>query len=314
MTTQREYTPPPLPKSAPIQSELTNSAKSKRIPPLYKSHSKDSTSQKHKQLPELQTTTPSRSNNIQSAILPSIKLTPVGPDSYRHIKSASYDEKANGKKRLVDQFYDQLGTPPSSSTRLNTPVLTRNNTTTSFANESRSNLVLNKFEFDKKDVEVEQHNNGNIVEIGEEIEKLEMVIVKSIKEQVELNEDEFVDKIDDFQSVSQDILEIKNRVKQIINIIEDEKYKSFKQDYESFELEIMKFIDFLKILESYELKINNSRDKMNQYKRKLFDIRKTIEFGEMMKVVEHKKLKSRNKWISITFLFGFVLFILYKVI
>ncbi|CAM9010346.1 unnamed protein product [Wickerhamomyces anomalus] len=192
MTTQREYTPPPLPKSAPIQSELTNSAKSKRIPPLYKSHSKDSSSQKHKQLPELQTTTPSRSNN-----------TPVCHTTH--------------------------------STRLNTPVLTRNNTTTSFANESRSNLVLNKFEFDKKDVEVEQHNNGNIVEIGEEIEKLEMVIVKRIKEQVELNEDEFVDKIDDFQSVSQDILEIKNRVKQIINIIEVEKYKSFKQDYESFE-------------------------------------------------------------------------------
>lgn len=334
MSAQREYTPPPLPRSAPIQAELTNSAKSKRIPQLYQPHHKDNagsstasasgSSQKHKQLPELQTSnsisptsTPSRVPHNTSSTHPSFKHTPV-TQPYRHIKTASYDERANDKKRLVDQFYHQLGTPPSSAngSRLATPLLTRNNTMTSLVNESRTNLVLNKFELDKKEdgySEFEKRT-GNVSEIGDMVAKLEQVIVRRIKEQVDVNEEEFLEKTGDFQGIEENIKGVKLRIQEIITTIEMESFKNFNEEYQVFEAEIKKFIDYLKILDDYEVKIHNSRDKMNEYKQKLLAIRKTIELGEMMKVAEHKKMENRNRWISVVMTFIFVLFALYKMI
>jgi len=328
---EKEYTPPPLPKSAPIQSELTNSTKQKRIPQkstkLYQISTKESNSNsnittKHKQLPELQT-------NSKLFQIPNFKNTPVN-ESYRHNKNLSIDGgsgsgsgigsgsgSGNDKKRLVDQFYDQFGTPPPSSssagnTKLNTPLLTRNNTATSLGNDSRTNLVFNKFEFDN------DKNNGiggigYRSEIGDEISKLEQIIVKRIKEQVEINEDEFLEKIDDFQLIQQDIQNIKNKIQEIIKEIKFEKINNFNLKFNSFENDINKFLSFLKILQDYETKLNNSRNRMNEYKKKLYDIRKSIEFGEQMKIIQHEKTENRNKWIGFAFLISFVVFIYIKI-
>lgn len=313
---QRSYTPT-LPKSAPIQSELTNSAKQKRIPQIYQTHSRESsiTTNKHKQLPELQT---SRVN------LPVFKNTPVS-ESYRHSKTNSYDERSD-KKRLVDQFYDQLGTPPptglSSSTpnsahgtRLGTPVMTRNNTVSNF-NESRTNLVLNdKFEDGK--LESSTTNNGNNdfgSKIGEEISKLEQVIIRRIRDQVEVNEEEFIGNVEDFHGVLNQIDEIKEKIMHIIQDVSETRINKFSEDYENFEVEIQKFMGFLKILNQYEDKLRNSRDKMNAYKKKLFDIRKTIEFGEMVKIMEHKNSQSRNKRIGAIVAVSFLAFVYWKLL
>lgn len=311
---QRSYTPT-LPKSAPIQSELTNSAKQKRIPQIYQTHSRESsnTTNKHKQLPELQT---SRVN------LPVFKNTPI-TESYRHSKTNSYDEKSD-KKRLVDQFYDQLGTPPptgpSSSnsnsghgTRLGTPVITRNNTVNSF-NESRTNLVLNdKFE----DGKFESSNQDDYEfggKIGEEISKLEQVIIRRIREQVEINEDEFIGNVDDFHSVLNQIDDIRKKLLNIIQDVNETRINKFNEDYENFQQEIEKFMGFLQVLNEYEDKLKKSREKMNIYKKKLLEIRKTIEFGEMVKIMEHKNSENRNKRIGFFVAISFLAFVYWKLL
>ncbi|CCH45335.1 hypothetical protein BN7_4917 [Wickerhamomyces ciferrii] len=315
---------PTKPLSAPIQSPLTATTKEKRIPSqLYHLSSKDSTNTsppsssasginnhqkdipKHRRLPEINT---ARLSNV-----PSFKITPVG-DSYRHIKSASHDEKSNDKKRLVDQFYDQYGTPPPSApgTRTQTPSLTRNNTSTSIPsyNQSRTNLaVLNKYEYEPKNL---NHGDGPTSKIGEMINEIEQVIVKKVKEQVEVNEEEFSNKIDDFQYIINEIKIVKDRINLIIHEIQNEKLNQFNDNFQSFQTDIEKFMNFLIILENYEEKLFKSRDRMNLYKRKLLDIRKTIELGEKLKIMEYEKSENRTKWIIAAGFFGLILLVYMK--
>lgn len=147
-----------------------------------------------------------------------------------------------------------------------------------------------------------------------DIYNLQQMVLKTVSSEVTTNNINFLKDTKEFSEICTELNAIKGKFLEYFKMIKANEKNLKAQCSEFFEKELVQLYKSLEVIVKFEKNLHQSRDKLNLNKKKLFDLKKKIEYNEVLKSKQMRKKKIRKRWIFFGVILLLALYVLWTIL